>query len=180
MEIPRQIYDAENHELLYGSGAAGDIQGLLTCPGILTHTASGTNPFDDIEESIAAMRVGPSLATPDVLVLNPASWSDIRRTKDNYGRYLVAPDPSQDQVNSAWGVDVVSSTAMAAGTGLLIDTTKFGAMLIREGLTIRTGSINDDFSRNLVRFVFEERFNVAVERPTALLAISGLPTSVGS
>jgi HK97 family phage major capsid protein len=179
MEIPRQIYDAENHELLYGTGTAGDIQGLLTVPGILTHTAAGPNWFDDIEESIAAMRIGPALATPDVLVLNPSSWSAVRRTKDNYGRYLVSADPSESQVNTAWGVDVVSTTAMAAGTGLLIDSTKFGAMLIREGLVIRTGSINDDFSRNLVRFVFEERINVAVERATALLKISGLPTTIG-
>jgi HK97 family phage major capsid protein len=164
---------------LYGSGTGGDIQGLLTCPGILTHTASGTNPFDDIEESIAAMRVGPSLATPDVFVCNPASWSAIRRTEDNYGRYLVSPDPSKDEVNTAWGVDVVSTTAISAGTGLLIDSTKFGAMLIREGLVIITGTANDDLIRNLVRFIFEERINVAVERPTALLAISGLPTSIG-
>jgi HK97 family phage major capsid protein len=179
MEIPRKIVDVENQKLLYGTGTGGDIQGLLTVPGILTHTASGTNPFDDIEESIAAMRVGQALATPDVLVLNPATWSATRRTKDNYGRYLVSPDPSKDEVNTAWGVEVVSTTAMAAGTGLLIDTTKFSAVLIREGLVIRTGSINDDFARNLVRFVFEERINVAVERPTALLKISGLPTSIG-
>jgi hypothetical protein len=91
----------------------------------------------------------------------------------------VSPDPSKDEVHTAWGIDVVSTTAIAAGTGLLIDSTKFGAVLIREGLVIRTGSINDDFSRNLVRFVFEERLNVAVERPTALLKISGLPTSTG-
>jgi hypothetical protein len=69
--------------LFYGTGASGDNQGLLIVAGILTHTASGANPFDDIEESIAAMRVGPSLATPDLLVLNPASWSAIRREKDS-------------------------------------------------------------------------------------------------
>ena len=92
---------------------------------------SATTYFDDIEQSITDLRVGPSLATPDLLVLSPNTWSVIRREKDNYGRYLVAPDPSKDQVNTAWGVDVLSTTAMTPGTGMLIDTTKFGVVLVR-------------------------------------------------
>jgi hypothetical protein len=93
--------------------------------------------------------------------------------------FLVSPDPSKDEVNTAWGVDVVSTTALTAGTGVLIDSTKFGVGLVREGMVIRTGSSNDDFVRNLVRYVFEERITLAVERPTAILKISGLPTSIG-
>jgi hypothetical protein len=82
-------------------------------------------------------------------------------------------------VNSAWGANVVSTKAIAAGTGMLVESTKFGAVLIREALTIRTGSINDDFSKNLVRFVFEERLTQVVERPTAILKLTGLPTGAG-
>jgi hypothetical protein len=44
---------------------------------------------------------GPALAEPDLLVLNPDDWSTIRRIKDQYGRYLVALDPSDYQVNQA-------------------------------------------------------------------------------
>ncbi len=42
---------------------------------------------------------------------------------------------------------------------------------------MQTGSANDDFTKNLVMFVCEERLAPAVERPAALLSISGLPAS---
>jgi hypothetical protein len=40
-----------------------------------------------------------------------------------------------------------------------------------------TGTDAGDFTKNIVRWVCEERFALAVERPTALLKITGLPTS---
>ena len=39
----------------------------------------------------------------------------------------------------------VSSTTVNAGTGLPIDTTKFGAVMICQSLTIGSVSINDNF-----------------------------------
>jgi hypothetical protein len=60
---------------------------------------------------------------------------------------------------------------------VLIGTTKFGKVLVRNGISLRTGTNNDDFTKNLVRFVAEERLSLAVERPAAVLSISGLPTS---
>ena len=55
--------------------------------------------WDVIEQAIAALRVGPALATADLLIIHPSSWSAIRRQKDQYGHYLVAADPSRDQVD---------------------------------------------------------------------------------
>lgn len=78
--------------------------------------------------------------------------------------------------NTLWGVPVLVTTQIAEGVGLLIDTNKFGRLLVREPLGIRIGTANDDFTRNLVRFVCEERMVLAVERPTAVCSITGLPT----
>jgi HK97 family phage major capsid protein len=173
--------DVENSELLgtTGDGTSGHLTGLLHTSGILTHTVANgaTNTLDDVEEAIATMRSGPVLAEPDLLVLNPLTWSAMRRTKDGYGRYLVAPDPTQGEANSLWNVEVLVTTEQTAGTGLLIDTTKFGRVLVREGLSLRTGTDGSDFTHNIVRFIGEERLALAVERPAALLAVTGLPTS---
>jgi hypothetical protein len=49
-------------------------------------------------------------------------------------------------------------------------------LFVREPLGIRVGTANDDFTRNLLRFVCEERMVLAVERPTAVCSITGLPT----
>ena len=90
---------------------------------------------------------------------------------------LTAPDPTEGAASTLWGVEVLVTTTLAAGAGVLLDTRKFGRVLVREGLSIRTGSNNDDFTHNIVRFVAEERLQLAVERPAALLSITGLPTS---
>jgi hypothetical protein len=59
---------------------------------------------------------------------------------------------------------VLPTTQLAAGTGVLLDTRKFGRVLVREGLALRTGTDGSDLTHNLVRFVGEERLALAVER----------------
>lgn len=76
--MQRLVIDAENSLIL----------SWLDTTGILTHaaTAAPVSPattFDDIEQAIAALRVGPSLATANLLVINPSTWSAIRRQKDS-------------------------------------------------------------------------------------------------
>lgn len=178
-EIVRQVVNVENAELIAGPGTTGHLHGFLGQSGILTHTvAEGTtNTLDDVEESIAALRSGPALAEADLFCVHPLTWSAMRRTKDEYGRYLVTPDPTADEANSLWGVEVLPTTQIAAGDGLLLDTTKFGFVVVREAVSLRTGTSEDDFVRNIQRWVAEERLELAVERPSAVLSISGLPTS---
>ncbi|MBY0388960.1 MAG: phage major capsid protein [Mycobacterium pseudokansasii] len=177
--LAREIYNAENAQLLTGSGTGANITGFTSVSGILTHVAgAGTTPLsalDDIELSIATMRTGDALAEPDIFVVHPTTWSAIRRSKDLYGRYQVAPDPTADEARSVWGVPALVTTQFPAGDGLLIDTGKFGRVYYREGLSLLMGYSGNDFTSNIVRFVAEERFNLAVERPSAICHITGLP-----
>ncbi|MCG7595757.1 phage major capsid protein [Mycobacterium sp. PSTR-4-N] len=183
-EVMQQVIDKENDELLNGNGTTGHLTGLLNTSGILTHTVGGTGTtpngetaLDAIEVSIAKLRVGAAKATADLLILHPATWSAIRRTKDGQQRYLTQPDPTVGETNTAWGVPVLVTTQIAAGAGALLDTTKFGRVHVREALNLQVGLTQDDFIRNLVRVIAEERLTLAVERPAAILAISGLPAS---
>lgn len=181
-EVIRQVMDIENAQLLSGTGTSGNIPGFFATSGILTHDASadtGTNvtALDSIEMSIAALRTGPALADANLLVLHPNTWAAIRRIKDTMGRFIVNPDPTAGEGNRIWGVPVLVTTAQVAGKGLLLDTDKFGTVLVREGITVMTGTNNDDFTKNIQRFVVEERLTLAVERPSAVLAISNLPVA---
>jgi hypothetical protein len=89
---------------------------------------------------------------------------------------IVAPDPTGDEANQLCGVQVLPTTQITAGDGLLLDTNKFEFVAVRETISLRTGTNDDDFTRNLVRWVSEERLELAVERPAAALSITGLPT----
>jgi hypothetical protein len=89
--------------------------------------------------AINLLRTGPALAVGNLFVFNPSDWNAIRRVKDAYGRFLVSADPSDDQVNQAWGIDVLGSIWCPTGKGLLLDTTKFGSVGVRESLAMRVG-----------------------------------------
>jgi HK97 family phage major capsid protein len=176
-EVLNYIVNCENLEILNGDSTTGHLFGLLHTTGILTHATGSGTPLDALEIAIAMLRTGAALATADLLILHPSAWSAIRRTKDLQDRYLAAPDPTVGEANSAWGIPVLVTTQLAAGAGVLLDTRKFGRVLVREPLNLRVGYSNDDFTKSIVRTVGEERLALSVERPAAVLSVTGLPTS---
>ena len=176
-ELLRAITDAETAELLSGDGTTGHLTGILHTSGILTHATGEDTPLDALEIAIALLRNGAALAEPNLLVVHPLTWSAIRRSKDGQDRYMVSPDPTADEASSVWGVPTLVTTQCTAGTAVLIDTTKFGRVWLREALSVRTGYTNDDLTKNIVRFIGEERLALAVERPAAICSVTGLPTS---
>jgi HK97 family phage major capsid protein len=178
IELQQQVVLTENNSLLYGTGGTGSLNGFFTASGILTFDATTADQgIDAIEMGIEALRTGASLATPDLCVLHPSTWSAIRRTKDTLGRYLLSADPTTEEADSIWGLSVVVTTQCAPADGLLVDTTRYGRAVVREPLSMRIGWANDDFVKNILRTVCEERLNNAIERPTAICKITGLPTA---
>jgi HK97 family phage major capsid protein len=180
-----QLQDVENAQLIAGDGTGTNMTGFLHTSGILTHDASGdtgtgVTVIDSLIKAIAQLRVGSALATADLLVIHPNTWSAIQRLKDTTGRFLFISadsDPSHVQGNAILGVPVLTTTSIAAGTGLMLDTQKFGRVLIRESISVHTGTSGLDLISNIQRFVLEERLVLAVERPAAVINISNLPTS---
>jgi HK97 family phage major capsid protein len=180
-ELMGKIVDAENDQLYAGTGEAnGQVNGLTTNPLILTLDGSTftdqPGPWDAIEAAIALMRAGAALAEPNLALTTPGTWSAIRRVTNLQGNYYVAADPSTAEVNTAWGVPVLVSKAFTPGTFTLVDTTRYGRVVVRESLVTRIGYSGTDFTDNIVRFVSEERITQTIERPHAICKISNLPT----
>lgn len=136
-ELMKQIQDVENTQLLAGTGSGGNMTGFTHTSGVLTHDAStdtGTNvtALDSVELAITALRTGSAVAEANLLILNPATFSAIRRIKNTLGNFLVG-DPAEVGARQLFGVPVLLTTAQAAATGVLLDTTKFGFVAVREG-----------------------------------------------
>jgi HK97 family phage major capsid protein len=185
-ELLKRVIDLENAQLWGGDPAAGGLNSLTKTPGILTLAGTGTaasppNNFDDIAGAIAALRTGPALATPDLCLLHPNTWANIRTQKDLYARYLATPDPTSDQAETVWGIDVLQSTEFTAGEAVLLDTTLMGRVAVRESLILRVGygvvGGQSDFVCNILRWIAEKRLNLAVERPAAICHVTGLPAA---
>ena len=135
-ELLKSVIDLENSQLVYGTGGTTELSGLTSASGILTLAATGStatppNSFDDIAGAIALLRTGPALASPDLVLLHPDTWANIRTQKDTLGRYISGNDPTDDQPETAWGVEVLQSTAFHPGEAVLLDTQLFGRVAVR-------------------------------------------------
>jgi HK97 family phage major capsid protein len=177
----RLIMDLENSQFLYGSGTSGNMTGFANVSGILTHNASsdpsGSTNLDSIERSINQMRIFSGVfAKPTLMITSPTTWSSTRRIKSTTNEYI-AGDPLHEAVTSVWGIPVLETTACNDGEAFLVDTTRFGFVVLRENLSMHTGYSGTDLIDNVVRFVFEERLTLAVERPQAVMHISNLSTN---
>ncbi len=176
-ELAQLVADLENGQILNGDGTGENLLGLLQRSGILTRVFaadSETQGFDTVEMGITDLRNGAAKCEPNGLVLHPTTWSKLRRTKDLQDRYLVAPDPTSGEAKTLWGLPVMTTTTIAVGTGLLAD---FSTVTIyqREAFSIRTSNSNgDDFQRNKTSTIVEQRLNMGIDHPAALLKLTGL------
>lgn len=184
---------AEEDQLLNGNGTAPNLTGLLNRTGLQPAQAVGTDTrVDAIFKEITKIRANAFLE-PDAVVLNPTDWQSIRLLKDANGQYYGggpfgwsnygqaggagAGSTSQGMAGSEalWGVRVVVTPAIAAGTAL-VGAFSTGAQIFRRtGITVEmTNSNEDDFKTNLVAIRAEERLGLAVYRPGAFGTVTGL------
>lgn len=168
---------AEEDQLLNGSGTAPNMTGLLNRSGlqtaIATGGATGVTLIDGIFMQVTVIR-STAFVEPDAIVINPVDWQTIRLTKDGNGQYYGGgpftgaygngggPNPA----DMLWGLRVVVTPAIAAGT-VLVGSWAMCAQLFRKGgLTVEaTNSNENDFLNNLIAIRVEERLLQAVYRP---------------
>lgn len=173
-ELTRAVIDVENAQILNGDGVGENLLGILNTPGLLVRAKATDTALDAVELAIADLRTGPAYTDPTALVIHPTTWSSIRRTKDTTGQYILGADPTAAEANSLWGIPVLATTTIAAGTALLGNLAAGVKGYVRQGLTLDLGVSGDDFIKNITRVRCEERIAVGVNRPAALVKITGL------
>jgi Phage capsid family len=174
VELQRQIIEAENWQIVSGSGTGDDLLGLLNVTGTLSRAKQTTDAaLDVIEQGITDLRNGPSFCEPDAIVIHPSTWSTIRRTKNTLGNYILG-DPGQSTVSDVWGVPVLQTTQMLPGTVVLANLQMGAQVFVREGITLSmTNSSDNDFTNGKVKVRATERLALGVSRPTAINVLTG-------
>lgn len=159
----------EELQLLKGSGAAGNLNGIYTqataysAPFTVT---SGTN-IDTLR--LALLQSELALLPSTGIVLNPTNWAAIELTKDTQGRYIIG-NPQGTLEPTLWSRPVVTSLAMTVNT-FLTGAFRGGAQVFdreQSGVVIATEN-EDDFVNNLITALIEERLALAVYRPEAFI-----------
>ncbi len=159
---------AEEQQLLNGDGTG---QNLL---GIIPQATAYVAPFAPTAGTaidtmrLAMLQAEIALFPATGHVMNPLDWGRIELTKDADGRYIIG-NPQGTIAPTLWGLPVVTTPAIAADK-FLTGAFKMGAQLFdRWDARVEVGYVNDDFIRNLVTILAEERLALAVYRPQAFI-----------
>jgi len=159
----------EEFQLLNGTGTGQNLHGII--PQASPFAPPAGSPA--AETSIDVLRIAMLQAVLAEFpatghVLNPIDWAAIELTKDSSGWYIIA-NPQGTVQPTLWGLPVVQTQAIARGK-FLTGAFKMGAQLFdRWDARIEVGYVNDDFTRNLVTILAEERLALAVYRPEAFV-----------
>lgn len=160
----------EEQQLLNGDGTG---QNLL---GIIPQATAFAAPFDPAGTETNIDNIRLALLQAELaefpssgVVMNPIDWARIELLKDTTGRYIIG-NPQGIIGASLWNRPVVTTQAIAVDK-FLAGAFKLGAQLFdRWQARVEVATENeDDFTKNMVTILAEERLALAVYRPEAFI-----------
>jgi HK97 family phage major capsid protein len=175
----------EDGQFLNGNGTPPNLTGLLNTSGILNldGTYFGSNPVanagTNVENFNRVLRAKTRIRLSNVggaqatfVVLNPADH-EVMLTAGDANRQYYGPGPfSGAGIANLWGVAVVESEAIAAGTALVGDGTMAAVVDRMDTVIYTTDSHSDYFIRNILVILAEERVALPVFRPAAFAKVA--------
>ena len=172
-------------QLLNGDGSAPNIRGILNKSGINTFDYSSFSGnlkrIGQVYQAITEIRKD-AFIEPDAILMHPSDWYDVV-TEVNAVTTSGALQPlfvGNGMFNGAptasmWGVPVVPTTAISAGTALV---GVFGGglaahIISREGMEVAMSDSHDDFfTKDKVMMKANMRLGFAIYRATAFCSIT--------
>lgn len=160
----------EEQQLLLGSGTGTNLNGIHTQA---TAFAAGTVVIPTptrLDVLRIAMLQGAIAELPATgHVLNPLDWAMIETAKDAEGRYIIG-NPQGSLNPSLWGLPVVATNALTVGA-FLTGAFRMGAQIFdrMDAVVEISTEDSDNFRKNLVTILAEERLALAVYRPEAFI-----------
>ena len=160
----------EETQLLSGTGANGQLNGLITQATSYTlRSPNLTNELDILRDAIRQAHA--SEYRPDAIVLNPSDWYDIeiRKVGASDDRYVVG-NPRSMMGPTLWGLPVVVTNSISSGTFLLGSFGLGAEIKDRMTATVEVSRENsDNFVKNMVTVLAEERIALCVYRTEAFI-----------
>lgn len=157
----------EEAQLLNGDGTGQNLLGIIPQATAFAVPAGYTAPapttgIDTLRIAMLQVVLAEFPATGHVL--NPIDWASIETLKDSEGRYIIG-NPQGSIAPRLWNLPVVETQSMAVGK-FLTGAFQLGAQVFDRWLArVEIATENeDDFVKNLITMLCEERLALAVYR----------------
>ncbi|UWR97705.1 phage major capsid protein [Phaeobacter inhibens] len=160
----------EEYQLLSGDGTGQNLLGIVpqaTAYAAPSGASASTQYLDTMRLAMLQAVLAEYPATGHVM--NPIDWANVELLKDADGRYIIG-NPQGTAAPTLWGLPVVATQAMQVDK-FLTGAFMLGAQVFdRWQARVEIATENeDDFVKNLVTMLCEERLALAVYRPEAFI-----------
>ncbi|KQC99835.1 phage major capsid protein [Acinetobacter soli] len=161
----------EEQQILNGDGTGQNLLGIIPQASAYVRPAGVIPSSETIIDTLRYAMLQAILAEFPASghVLNPIDWTSIETLKDTTGQYIIG-NPQGTLNPTLWGLPVVATQAITAGK-FLTGAFSMGAQIFDRWLSrVEVATENeDDFIKNLVTILAEERLALAVYRPEAFV-----------
>ncbi|MBY3257071.1 phage major capsid protein [Rhizobium laguerreae] len=159
----------EESQLLNGDGTGQNLLGIIPQATAFAAPITLTSPTSIDLMRLAMLQAALAEFPATGHVLNPIDWTWIETLKDAGGNYIIG-DPQGSTAPRLWNLPVVTTQSMQVDK-FLTGAFQLGAQLFdRWDARVELATENeDDFIKNLVTLLFEERLALAVYRPQAFI-----------
>ena len=147
----RQHVRNKVEDVVINGDATANVKGILTTTGVQAQ-AFDTDVLTTLARALA--KVEAAQVDPQAIVMNPADVWALKLLKDANGQFF-AGGPFSGQVGGPWGVSLVSSNRVAAGTALAGNFRSF-QLLEREPLSVVAFNQHKDYAQRNMSYVRAE------------------------
>lgn len=159
----------EEGQMLNGDGTGDNLLGLNK---VATAYDAGLNATGDTRADMIAhaiFQTSESEFEASGIILNPRDWHAIALLKDADGRYIFG-GPAAFAAKVMWGLPVVATKAQAQGTFTVGGFDLASQVWDRMDATVEVSREDrDNFVKNMLTILCEERLALAHYRPTAII-----------
>lgn len=134
-----------------------------------TRRAAGDTALDILLKAISQSEEADYPASG--AIISTRDCYAMQGVKDSQGRYI-GGGPLADVPDRVWRLPVAPSNAMPVGQFLVGALDLAAKVYSRSDATVEFGYVNDNFVRNLLTILGQERFALAVRRPEAIVYAS--------
>jgi HK97 family phage major capsid protein len=168
------------NQVVSGDGTGENLTGITNVAGINVvgkGLVASENNLDAIFRGRNLVRI-TGHGRPSAILMHPTDFGLIRLARESAstatpGSYLMGP-PTQTGATTLWGMPVVESEAVTAGTSIVADWAQGCTLFDREQGSVRVGTINDQFVRNMQTVLAELRAAFIIWRPTCFTKVTGI------
>jgi len=166
-------------EMVNGDGTGENFTGILNTTGILVQAMGGDTRLDALKKAMTNVSLpqadGGGGVPATAHLMYPTDLDEILLAKDTSGQYIIG-DPAMRQGGGQvylWGLPVVVSTVISAGSALTASWLLSCMLWDREEATITASDSHSDFFvRNMIAILAEMRMAFGVLRPAGICQVT--------